>query len=261
MAAGNSRGRRSVRDGWHGWDEYAPFYDWENARTLGRRDVPFWRRIARSARGPVLELGCGTGRITAPLAAAGVDIIGIDRSERMLERAMRRRRRVAPLVRGDIRRLPFRAGRFAMVLAPYGILQSLLRDRDVSETLGAVARVLQRGGLFGIDLVPDVPHWREYRNRVQLRGRASGGRHLTLIESVRQDRARRLTTFEQRYVERRGGAVLEHRFDLTFRTLSVEQMRRCLDRAGFAVDAVVGDYRGHPWDARADVWIILAKKV
>ena len=31
-------------EGWHGWDDYAPFYDWENARTLGRRDVPFWLR-------------------------------------------------------------------------------------------------------------------------------------------------------------------------------------------------------------------------
>ena len=49
-----------------------------------------------------------------------------------------------------------------MVLAPYGILQSLLRDRDLAATLARSARVLTPGGLFGIDLVPDVPHWREY---------------------------------------------------------------------------------------------------
>ena len=67
-------------EGWRGWDEYAPFYDWENARTLGRRDVPFWRRFALDAPGHVLELGCGTGRITLPLGRAGVRIIGIDRS-------------------------------------------------------------------------------------------------------------------------------------------------------------------------------------
>ena len=47
------------------------------------------------------------------------------------------------------------------------------------------------------------PHWREYQNRVQLRGRA-GRAHLTLVETVRQDRARRLTIFEQCYRERRG---------------------------------------------------------
>jgi len=41
----------------------------------------------------------------------------------------------------------------------------------------------------------------------------------------------------------------------------VPQMTRQLERAGFAVDSVLGDYRGRPWDARADVWIILAKRV
>jgi hypothetical protein len=45
------------REGWEGWDAYAPFYDWENARTLGRRDVAFWQRMAGAARGPVVELG------------------------------------------------------------------------------------------------------------------------------------------------------------------------------------------------------------
>ena len=59
-------------DGFEGWDDYAPFYDWENARTLGRRDVPFWRNLALNAGGPVLELGCGTGRIALPSGRAGV---------------------------------------------------------------------------------------------------------------------------------------------------------------------------------------------
>jgi len=256
---------RSEREGWQGWDEYAPFYDWENARTLGRRDVPFWRRLAREARGQVLELGCGTGRVSLPLAKAGVPLVGIDRSDRMLARAAARRRHarttVSPkLVRGDIRTLPFASRCFGAVLAPYGILQSLLRDRDLTDTLASVARVMRPGGLFGIDLVPDVPNWKEYRNRVQLRGRSRRGTHLTLIESVRQDPRRRLTTFEQVYVERHGRKTAEHTFELTFRTLSVKQMTRRLERAGFAVEAVLGDYRGRPWDERADVWIVLARR-
>ena len=105
-----------------------------------------------------------------------------------------------------------------------------------------------------------MPNWREYRDRVQLRGRA-GAAHLTLVESVSQDRRHRLTTFEQRYIERRGHETREHRFALTFRTLTVPQMTRQLERAGFAVESVLGDYRGRSWDARADVWIILAKRV
>jgi len=216
----------------------------------------------------VLELGCGTGRIARPLARAGVSLVGIDRSAPMLARlraalpvAGRRRSPGAlRVVQGDIRGLPFAPGAFNTVIAPYGVLQSLLADRDLTTTLDAVARVLEPGGTFGLDLVPDVPNWREYSNRVQLRGPAARGVHLTLIESVRQDRARRLTTFEQRYVERRNGRSTEHRFELTFRTLSVERMTARLERAGFVVDRVLGDYRGRPWDQRADVWIILAKK-
>ncbi len=281
--------RVATREGWQGWDQYAPFYDWENARTLGRRDVPFWRRMAADAQGPVLELGCGTGRVSRPLARAGVDLVGIDRSAPMLARlrstlartsfggASSPRRQITKspitkspnypitkslrLVRGDIRALPFQARWFSMVLAPYGILQSLLADRDLAATLDSVARVLARGGTFGIDLVPDVPNWREYENRVQLRGRAAGGAHLTLIESVRQDRRRRLTTFDQRYLVRRGRRQRDHRFSLTFRTLSVKQMTSRLERAGFTVDAVLGDYQGRPWDARAEVWMILARRL
>jgi SAM-dependent methyltransferase len=255
------------RQGWEGWDEYAPFYDWENARTLGRRDVPFWQRVAAAADGPVLELGCGTGRVSVPLARSGVDLVGVDRSQAMLDRAVSRTHRApsreprAPrFVRADIRNLPFRRGCFAMVLAPYGVLQSLIRESDLTAALSSVARILPRGATFGIDLVPDVPNWREYRNEVQLRGKAAGGSHLTLIESVHQDRRRSLTTFEQRYLERRGRRITTHHFELTFRTLTIPQMARRLERAGFSVETVLGDYRGRPWDPRADVWIILAKK-
>src|SRR5260221_8845994 len=76
-------------EGWTGWDEYAPFYDWENARTQGRRDVPFWRRLTSGAGGLVLELGSGTGRLALPLARAGASLVGIDRSAAMLSHAAR----------------------------------------------------------------------------------------------------------------------------------------------------------------------------
>ena len=61
----------TTRSGWEGWDEYAPFYDWENARTVARRDVAFWQRLAAAQEGPVLELGCGTGAMTMALLADG----------------------------------------------------------------------------------------------------------------------------------------------------------------------------------------------
>ena len=147
-----------------------------------------------------------------------------------------------------------------MVMAPYGILQSLTREKDLAATLTSVARVLKRGGLFGLDLVPDLPRWSEYRRRTSLQGRKDATTTVTLVESVRQDRRRKLTIFDQEYVERRGGERTVHRFALTFRTLSVPQMVRRLEKAGLVVQAVLGDYQGGPWDERADVWVILARR-
>ncbi len=253
-------------EGWEGWDDYAPFYDWENAQTLGRRDVPFWRRLALASPGRVLELGCGTGRVTFPLARAGVAIVGVDRSAEMLARAERRRRRArcrqtVHLVRGDIRHLPFPPHSFPLVIAPYGILQSLLREGDLAATLEAVARVLAQRGRFGLELVADLPSWNEYSRRVSLRGRRANGAHISLIESVRQDRARKLTVFEQEFVERAGRRVARRHVTLSFRTLTVRQMTRRLEKAGLEVTALLGDYQGGPWDARADAWIVLARKL
>lgn len=255
------------QQGWQGWDDYADFYDWENAQTLDRRDVRFWQGMARRAKGPVLELGCGTGRIAIPVARAGVHVVGVDRSADMLAHARRRSRRARlsgriSWVRADIRSLPFQEpAPFDLVMAPYGVLQSLVRESDLTATLGSVARVLASGGVFGVDLVPDLPAWKEYRNRVRFRGSRRGGQsRVTLVESVRQDRARRLTIFDQEYIERRGRVRRARKFSLVFRTLSVRQMQSRLERAGFGVRAVLGDYGGRPWDRRADVWLILAEK-
>jgi SAM-dependent methyltransferase len=248
-----------------GWDAYAAFYDWENARTIRRRDVGFWQRIATAADGRILELGTGTGRVAVPLARDGIALTGIDRSPAMLARAARRvtRYRLQPrltLALGDMRALPFRRGAFGLVMAPYGVLQSLTRDGDLKSALASVRRVLRRGGRFVIDLVPDLVEWSEYEGKKTLSGTMGGGTKVSLIESVRQDARRGLTIFDQRYTTVRGRRREVHEFSLTFRTVSIPAMRARLERAGFAVDAVLGDYQGGPIDLRADVWVILARR-
>jgi hypothetical protein len=141
------------------------------------------------------------------------------------------------------------------------MLQSLLREADLKATLAAVAGVLRPGAVLGVDLVADLPAWQEYRRETRLSGWRPGRRaHVTLIESVRQDRERGLTIFEQEYVERRGREKQSRRFDLAFRTVTVPQMAKRLEAAGFRVTAVLGDYDGGPWDPRAETWLVMAER-
>jgi ubiquinone/menaquinone biosynthesis C-methylase UbiE len=252
--------------GHEGWDDYAEYYDWENAQTVGRRDIAFWQRMAGQAEGPILELGCGTGRVAIPVARKGATVIGIDRSASMLARGQARVRKArvgsrVKLIRGDIRHLPFPDRTFPLVMAPYGILQSLLDEKLLSATLKEVRRVLARGGIFGLELVADLPAWEEYSKHTSLRGtRGPHGKPIVLIESVKQDRKKHITRFEQEFVEGRGKAATRKKFSLAFRTLSVPQMVDRLGQAGLEVSSLLGDYQGGAWDLRADVWIILARR-
>jgi ubiquinone/menaquinone biosynthesis C-methylase UbiE len=252
--------------GYEGWDDYADDYDWENAQTVGKRDSAFWQRMSGRVTGSILELGCGTGRVAIPVAKSGAHVVGIDRSESMLARGRMRVRRArvgshVKLIRGDIRHLPFPDRSFPLVMAPYGILQSLLDERVLKATLKEVSRVLTKNGTFGLELVADLPAWEEYSRHTSLRGkRGPKGKPIVLIESVKQDRRNHITRFEQEFVEGRGKTASRRKFTLAFRTLSVPQMVQRLERAGLEVSALLGDYQGGPWDLRADVWIILARR-
>ncbi|HTD80320.1 MAG TPA: class I SAM-dependent methyltransferase [Chloroflexota bacterium] len=70
------------------FDRFARLYDWEHDRYLA--DVDVHVAFARRFGGPVLELACGSGRLLAPLAAAGFNVTGVDSSPAMLERARQR---------------------------------------------------------------------------------------------------------------------------------------------------------------------------
>ena len=131
--------------GHEGWDDYAAYYDWENAQTVGRRDIAFWQRMAAAAeraparRGrkdwPILELGCGTGRVAIPVAKAGHTVVGIDRSASMLARGSGRIVNIAS-IGGEIsvpHLLPYCVSKFALVALSQG-LRSELANRGVYVT-------------------------------------------------------------------------------------------------------------------------------
>src|SRR5207248_11500544 len=70
------------------FDQFARLYDWEH--DAYRADVDVHVGFARRFGGPVLELACGSGRLVAPLAAAGFAVTGVDSSSAMLERGRER---------------------------------------------------------------------------------------------------------------------------------------------------------------------------
>jgi len=123
-----------------------------------RADVAFYRREAERAAGAVLEVGCGTGRILLPIARDGRAITGVDGSREMLARCEAKlaaepadvRERVT-LHHADVRELAI-GGRFALVIAPFRILQHMVAIDDQLQFLDGVARHLAPGGRFVFDV-------------------------------------------------------------------------------------------------------------
>src|SRR5262245_28533501 len=134
----------------------AVLYDWEYRRR--RDDVRFYGTLADERGGPILDLGCGTGRLMLPLLRAGHVVVGVDRAPAMLARAAARLARLAPrvrrralLLRADLRRLPLGRARFAFAVAAFHTIQHLATDRELTGFFAAVARALAPGGWFAFD--------------------------------------------------------------------------------------------------------------
>ena len=132
------------------YDACAAFYDGDYEAAGYDHDVPFYVELARESGGPVLEMGCGTGRVLLPVARAGLEIAGLDASAAMLARLETRlaaepeavRRRVR-LLHGDVRTARVE-GEFALVTAPFRVVQHLVERADQRAWLRNVARHLRR---------------------------------------------------------------------------------------------------------------------
>src|SRR3954453_22211723 len=136
------------------WDRVAPYYDDWIPPDAG--DVEFYVDRARAGAGPVVERGPGTGRVTLPLARAGVRVIAVDWSAEMLEICRRRAasegigeapdRRV-----GDSRRPPV-SERVELVICPFRSFMHLPGDADRRQALAAVRGMLRPEGRFVFDV-------------------------------------------------------------------------------------------------------------
>ena len=130
------------------FDRIAPVYDAMNhlmTAGLDRR----WRRITIDetvqADDRVLDACCGTGDLAIAARSRGADVVGLDFSERMLERARRKEPQI-DWVRGDVLALPFDEGSFDAVTVGFGVRNV----EDLEAGLRELRRVLRPGGRLGI---------------------------------------------------------------------------------------------------------------
>ncbi len=114
------------------------------------QDISFWRSMILRYGSPVLELACGTGRISAELATEGFNFTGIDISESMLKTAQEKSQ-VVKFIQADVRNFELQT-QFPLIIFPYDTLTHLPTVQDVSECLNCIRKHLKVNGHFIIDL-------------------------------------------------------------------------------------------------------------
>ena len=226
------------------YDAIARLYEpWSRSVT---EDVAFYVEEASKAEPPVVELGVGTGRITVPIAAAGIQVIGVDSSPGMLE-VCREQVEVAgvsdlvDLRLGDLRDPPVE-GRFELVLCPFRTYLHLHDDADRLAALRAARDLLVDSGRLVFDVfAPGEDDIAETHGRWL-------EREPGIFERADWDRTTRMLTLSVR------GPASETTMALAW--LSAEEWRALIEQAGFEVEALYGWFDRRPFHGGEDmVWI------
>jgi len=225
------------------YDRIARVYDPWSASVV--EDVPFYVEEAVRSGGPVLELGVGTGRIAIPVAAAGIEVVGVDLSAGMLEVA----REAAALAglgidlrQGDLRDPPVE-GTFPLVLCPFRSLLHMETDADRRLALRAAASRLTTGhGRFVFDVfAPGADDIAETHGRWL-------EREPGIWERADWDEDTRTLILRVRSPD--GDA------EMSLAWLSVPEWRELLESEGFVVEALYGWFDRSPWRGGEDsVWV------
>lgn len=236
------------------YEEVAELYD-HVVPYAERGDIQFFVDEARTANGPVLEVGCGTGRVLIPTARAGVHITGLDLSAAMLDVLRRRlddetaevRDRVSLHV-GDMR--SFELGdRFALVTLPFRPFQHLLSVDDQLACLTSIHRQLLPGGRLILDLFnPSIDYLvNRPTGEILPEGPAvtlPDGRQLERsFRIVAQDRFRQVNDIELIYdITESDGRKRRAVHAFSMRYLFRFEAEHLLVRAGFEVEKLYAGY-------------------
>jgi SAM-dependent methyltransferase len=241
---------------------HARYYDGTYAALRGR-DADFYLQLARETGGPVLELGCGTGRALLPIARAGFACVGLDCSPAMLD--VLRAKKPLPnlrLVTATMQDFDLRPERFALVFSAFRPLQHLYSVDDQLACLACVRRVLALDGRFAFDVfVPDLariardeePEYEEDRFR-------EGGDEIVRFTSIRRDRATQINDVTIRLERRRDGVPVGEEFErFRMRWYHRYELEHLLARAGFEIAALYGGFDRRPYDHASDDAVIVAR--
>lgn len=238
-----------------------------------RADIPFYVDCARQANGKALELGCGTGRILIPTAAAGCEVVGLDASANMLARCRTKLDRQptavqkrARLVQGSMTDFNLEES-FALVTAPFRSLQHLLRAEDQLQCLRAVHRHLGPGGRLVFDVFHPNPrylHDPEYLEEREEFGEVSlpdgrSFRRAWRIAAYR--RAEQINEIEFIYYLTHPDGTKERIVEpFPLRYFYRYELEHLLARAGFRVAALYGDFDRSPLQDDSAEMIFVAEK-
>lgn len=235
-------------------------FDNENA-DLGP-SWPFYLALARRASGPVLDLGCGTGRLTIPLAQQGIDITGLDPVPAMLARA-RGKAGDLPIswIAADARAFCLDR-RFALIMAVGSVFPHLLELADQEAMLSRVREHLAPGGVFAFDTIfPQLGQiqtdetereWFSYSSDDGREVRVSGTQHYDPLRQVRVETAYR------RWREA-GGQEIVQVAPLALRLTFPQEMEALLHYNGLAVLERYGGYDSGPLTADSQIMVYVCR--
>jgi len=224
------------------YDRIARLYDPWSVSVV--EDVAFYVDEARRTGGPVVELGVGTGRIAIPIAVEGIEVIGVDSSEGMLEVAREQAALSGVAVDfryGDMRQPPVE-GTFPLVLCPFRSLLHMQTDADRRAALRAIHGLLEPGGRFVFDVFAPGPE-----DIAETHGRWLE-REPGIFEKAEWDDEQRTLVLGVR-----GDGMSA---ELSLAWLSVPEWQALLREERFAVDGLYGWFDRTTWRGHEDsIWV------